>query len=91
MTNPLLGALGAAAVFGPQKGADAATVDVLEANLARLADLMPDAVEPLARRPARVRPAAPDSGCSVGRAMGGGAALVAEAVGLPERSSAPTS
>ena len=34
---PLLGPRGAAAVFGPQKGADAAQVAVLEAGLARLA------------------------------------------------------
>lgn len=33
--NPLLGPAGAAAVFGPQKGADAATVDFLEARLAQ--------------------------------------------------------
>ncbi len=39
VTNPLLGPLGAAAVFGPQKGADAATVAVLEEHLARLARL----------------------------------------------------
>lgn len=32
--NPLLGARGAARVFGPQKGADAQTVDILEARLA---------------------------------------------------------
>ena len=34
---PLLGPRGAAAVFGPQKGADAAQVAILEAGLARLA------------------------------------------------------
>jgi glycerate kinase len=35
--NPLLGAHGAAAVYGPQKGADAADVAFLDAVLARLA------------------------------------------------------
>ncbi|MCR5826679.1 MAG: glycerate kinase [Oscillospiraceae bacterium] len=35
--NPLCGARGAAAVFGPQKGADAAMVAQLDANLAHLA------------------------------------------------------
>lgn len=35
--NPLLGARGAAAVFGPQKGADAVQVAQLDGNLARLA------------------------------------------------------
>ena len=34
---PLLGPRGAAAVFGPQKGADAAQIAVLEAGLGRLA------------------------------------------------------
>ena len=38
--NPLLGARGAAVVFGPQKGADAAQVAELDANLARLADIV---------------------------------------------------
>lgn len=41
VTNPLLGPAGAAAVFGPQKGADAATVEMLEANLAHFARLVP--------------------------------------------------
>jgi glycerate 2-kinase len=43
---PLLGPAGAAAVFGPQKGADASQVAILEAGLARLALLLggdPDA------------------------------------------------
>jgi glycerate kinase len=35
VTNPLLGERGAAAVYGPQKGADAAAVDELEAGLTR--------------------------------------------------------
>ncbi len=37
VTNPLLGPKGAAAVFGPQKGATAATLPLLEAGLAKLA------------------------------------------------------
>jgi glycerate 2-kinase len=37
---PLLGPRGAAAVFGPQKGADAAQVAVLEAGLTRLAHVL---------------------------------------------------
>ena len=37
--NPLLGATGAAAVYGPQKGASDDDVGVLEAGLARWADL----------------------------------------------------
>lgn len=38
--NPLLGERGAAAVFGPQKGADAEDVAALERGLARLASLI---------------------------------------------------
>ena len=37
VTNPLCGPLGAAHVFGPQKGADSAMVERLDANLAHLA------------------------------------------------------
>ncbi len=37
VTNPLLGPLGSASTYGPQKGADAATVARLEEGLARLA------------------------------------------------------
>jgi glycerate kinase len=39
VTNPLLGDSGAAAVFGPQKGATATDIPVLDANLARFARL----------------------------------------------------
>jgi glycerate kinase len=38
--NPLLGKLGAAAVFGPQKGADPAMVGRLDQGLARLAEIV---------------------------------------------------
>lgn len=40
VTNPLLGRLGAAAVFAPQKGADSDAVALLESGLARLAELV---------------------------------------------------
>jgi glycerate kinase len=42
--NPLLGRHGAAAVFGPQKGADEATVEALDAALARYADVLATAL-----------------------------------------------
>jgi glycerate 2-kinase len=42
--NPLLGQHGAAAVFGPQKGADDAAVAELDAALARFADVLADAL-----------------------------------------------
>ncbi len=40
VTNPLLGTEGAAAVFGPQKGATPGQVPVLDATLARIADAL---------------------------------------------------
>ena len=44
VTNPLTGPTGAAAVYGPQKGASPADVAVLDAALAHWADLVADAV-----------------------------------------------
>lgn len=38
--NPLLGGAGAAAAYGPQKGAGAATVALLERGLSRWADVV---------------------------------------------------
>lgn len=43
VTNPLVGDRGAAAVFGPQKGAGPDDVRVLDAGLARLADVLAQA------------------------------------------------
>ncbi|GAA1961377.1 glycerate kinase [Agromyces allii] len=100
VTNPLLGPLGAAAVFGPQKGADPATVEVLEANLARLADAVAaalpagssDGAAPGAS-PGAALASAPGAGAAGGTgfgllawgaSMGAGARLVAEAVGLAD-------
>jgi glycerate kinase len=40
VTNPLCGELGAAATYGPQKGADEAAVRLLDANLAHYADML---------------------------------------------------
>lgn len=45
VTNPLLGPHGAARVFGPQKGADAPTVEKLENGLAHLSELLPHAAK----------------------------------------------
>lgn len=79
--SPLLGPLGSAAVFGPQKGADAASVLHLEAGLARLAALMD------------VDPASPGAGAAGGVGFGllawggrfsSGADAVAELIGLPQ-------
>lgn len=77
---PLLGPAGAAAVFGPQKGARPADVPVLEAGLARLARLTGG------------DDAEPGTGAAGGAAFGlrfwgatlaPGAAAVGDAVGLP--------
>ncbi|MEU3275108.1 glycerate kinase [Saccharomonospora sp. NPDC006951] len=43
VTNPLLGPEGAAAVFGPQKGAGPAEIETLETGLRALADALRDA------------------------------------------------
>ncbi len=87
VASPLLGGGGAAAVFGPQKGADAAAVAVLEAGLRRLAEVaVGDAgVDPgLAGRPG----AGSAGGCGYGLAalcgaiLLPGAELVCDTVGL---------
>ncbi|GAA3892294.1 glycerate kinase [Leifsonia kafniensis] len=80
VTNPLLGPNGAAAVFGPQKGATEAQVRGLESNLTRLARLI------------RVDPSLPGAGAAGGTAFGllawgatlaPGAAAIGEALGVP--------
>jgi glycerate kinase len=82
VTAPLLGPLGAAAQFGPQKGATPADVDVLERGLARLAAVLGG------------DPDQPGAGAAGGTAYGlvtawsavlaPGAATVAETAGLPK-------
>ena len=86
VNSPLLGERGAAAVFGPQKGASPAQVARLETGLRRLAEVL--------ERDAGVAPALRDlpgagaaGGSGYGLAAAGarlvpGAALVAEAVGI---------
>lgn len=87
VTNPLLGPLGAAAVFAPQKGARAEQLPLLEGSLSRLAEALVAAGAPDVRD-------APGSGAAGGLgaallAVGGrlrsGVGLVAEAVGLAEQ------
>ncbi|WP_127473342.1 glycerate kinase [Microbacterium sulfonylureivorans] len=79
VTNPLLGAWGAAAVFGPQKGTSPEQVLVLDAGLGRLADLLP------------ADPATPGAGAAGGAGFGllawgatlvPGSVAVADLVGL---------
>ena len=80
VTNPLLGPIGAASVFGPQKGADAAQVAVLEANLTRVAALIPfDTTTPGAG-------AAGGAGFGLlawGATLAPGSAAVGAALGIP--------
>ncbi|HEX3605211.1 MAG TPA: glycerate kinase, partial [Candidatus Dormibacteraeota bacterium] len=87
VASPLLGPAGAAAVFGPQKGADAAGVAVLEAGLRRLVEVVErdtSADPALASRPG----AGSAGGCGYGlaalcgAALLPGAALVCDTVGL---------
>jgi glycerate kinase len=81
--NPLLGPRGAAAVFGPQKGASSeAAVRALEGNLAHLASLVPEGA-----RLAEVPGAGAAGGAAFGLLAWGatlspGAPAVAEALGL---------
>lgn len=85
VTSPLLGPEGAAAVFGPQKGAAPSDVPVLEAGLRRLADV-------LGAGGAAVDPVEPGAGAAGGTGFGlllwgarmaPGAAAVGDAMGLP--------
>lgn len=85
VTAPLLGPTGASAVFGPQKGADAAQVDLLDAALSRLAAVTAQAL-------GQARPERPGAGAAGGLgfalfeflgAQGDpGVQIVAETVGL---------
>lgn len=87
--NPLTGPRGAAAVFGPQKGADATSVSVLDFGLAHLAEV-------LAGSPAKAESlaATPGFGAAggiplalttlLGAEVVPGSTMVAEAVGLSE-------
>ncbi|GAA2521880.1 glycerate kinase [Rarobacter incanus] len=80
VTNPLLGAAGAAATFAPQKGADASQVAVLEAGLRHLANVLER--QGLAAADAAKRPGA---GAAGGTAFG-----LATALGARIRPGAPT-
>ncbi|KRB38417.1 glycerate kinase [Microbacterium sp. Root180] len=80
VTNPLRGDLGAAAVFGPQKGAGPDEIALLDAGLGRLAALVD------------VDPGTPGAGAAGGTGFGliawgarlvPGADAVAELIGLP--------
>jgi len=85
--SPLLGASGAARVFGPQKGADPAAVERLEAGLSRFAQVVARTPPPAGF----VDPAAAGAGAAgglgwglrlIGAELAGGGEQIADAVGL---------
>jgi glycerate kinase len=85
VTSPLLGVAGAAAVFGPQKGANPEQVGALEAGLARFAELVSAGAS-------GIDPQTPGSGAAGGTGFGllawgatlaPGAAAVGAALGVP--------
>jgi glycerate kinase len=78
--NPLLGERGAARVFGPQKGADEAMVEELEARLAALPELAPYAELPGAGAGGGLGAAF----AALGGELCDGAALVLDAIGFDE-------
>jgi glycerate kinase len=89
VTSPLLGPTGAARLFGPQKGADATQVELLEAAMARWAELLASAagrsVDAVVRTPGAG--AAGGLGAALlacGARLVPGFARVAELVGLPD-------
>lgn len=86
VTNPLLGAVGAAAVFGPQKGVPVADVPRADAALAHWADALGAAL-PVARADAAGAGAAGGTGFALqawGAASVSGAAEVARLVRLAD-------
>lgn len=76
--NPLVGPRGAAAVFGPQKGASPEDVALIDAGLARLADVLAEAAGPAASA-AELRDR-PGLGAAGGLALGPVALLGADTV-----------
>jgi len=91
VTNPLLGPEGAATVYGPQKGADAAAVAQLEAGLARLARVLTDT---FGRDPSAVVGAGAAGGlaggvwAALGAPLRSGFDVIADMVGLDAHLSA---
>jgi len=84
VTTPLLGAAGAAAVFGPQKGASATQIDALDAGLARWAALLERALPEGAEGMAAVPGAGAAGGTGYGFLAAWGAAIEAGAAAIAE-------
>lgn len=68
--NPLTGPKGAAAVYGPQKGASEHDVAALDAALGRFAQLMAESVGPQAGRDVEAAAEAPGAGAAGGIGFG---------------------
>jgi len=88
VTNPLIGPDGAAAVYGPQKGATREMVDQLETGLSRLADIiMRDLGIDVSTLPGGGAAGGLGAGlvAFTGATLESGAELVASAVGLKRR------
>lgn len=86
--NPLLGERGAARVYGPQKGATPEMVEVLEANLARFAEIVKrDLGKQVAELPGAGAAGGLGAGlvAFLGAKMRPGVEIVAEAAGLEEK------
>ncbi|GAA4062889.1 glycerate kinase [Agromyces indicus] len=82
VTHPLLGPRGAAAVFGPQKGATPAMIGAMDQHLARLAHAIPGG-EALAATPGAGAAGGTGFGLLAwGATMAAGAGAVADAIGL---------
>ncbi|MGR0220723.1 glycerate kinase [Agromyces sp. ZXT2-6] len=82
VTNPLLGPTGAAAVFGPQKGATPVMVEAMDDNLARLVRAVPGG-DALAAVPGAGAAGGTGFGLLTwGARMAGGSGAVADAIGL---------
>lgn len=88
VTNPLLGQEGAAAVYGPQKGADPETVDRLERGLEQLARVVAQdlGIEGLENRPGMGAAGGAGFGLAsfCGAQLTSGVELVASVVGLDQ-------
>ena len=88
VTNPLTGPDGAAAVYAPQKGATAEMVDLLEAGLANLAEVIRrDLGIDVEHLPGAGAAGGLGAGlvAFAGAKLASGVRIVADAVGLPDR------
>ena len=84
VTNPLLGPFGAAAIFGPQKGATAELVEAMDLNLARLVRAVPGGADLCEEAGAGAAGGTGFGLLAWGATMAGGSGAVADAIGLSE-------